>query len=62
MPQDPVHKKTNLAPLYLIYKDVMENMRDHQFMAMNASVAFFYPVCDYSFDVTGDLYFWSLAQ
>jgi len=41
MPQDPVHKKTNLAPLYLIYKDVMENMRDHQFMAMNASVAFF---------------------
>ena len=25
MPQEPVHKKTNLAPLYLIYKDVMEN-------------------------------------
>ena len=41
MPQEPVHKKTNLAPLYLVYKDVMENMRDHQFMAMNASVAFF---------------------
>ena len=62
MPQDPVHKKTNLAPLYLIYKDVMENIRDHQFIAMNASVAFFYSVCNNPFDVTGDFYFWSLVE